>query len=79
MRTTLKTATVVLASAALLTLSAGSGPAVAKTVDGAGITTGSTQVATDSGGAARFSQVNKLNAMLDELPNAGIGRPGTKN
>jgi hypothetical protein len=66
--TTIKTMT---ASAALFTaLLVGSvaGPAAAKT-----IATGGGQVNTasfDSG------VTNKLNAMLDELPNAGVGRPG---
>jgi hypothetical protein len=74
MRTTLKTLTVTFVAAAGL-LMVGAAPSTAGTGggnDGGGVPE---QNAT----AYLTGLTNKLDAMLDEFPNAGVGRPGGRS
>jgi hypothetical protein len=66
---TAKTLTAVVALSAALLVGSSAGPAAAKTI----ATGGGQQVSTTS---VYPGFADKLNAMLDELPNAGVGRPG---
>ncbi|MDP9218976.1 MAG: hypothetical protein M3P23_00355 [Actinomycetota bacterium] len=83
MRTTLRTLLVSLTAAtALVTMTAGPGTAATT----AGVVSGrSCQGGDDCFRPAEVNQTafqiglrNKLNAILDELPNAGVARPGPK-
>jgi hypothetical protein len=67
--TTTKTSTAF--AAVVLALLVTTGPASAKTITAGGGGGQVSQISPDPG------LVNKLNAMLDELPSAGVGRPGS--